>query len=111
MKIKSLSLQLQVEVKWSEICGGDNSLAFLKKVKECVENELSADYVTTVSVKVFLKGMPQNHQLAIDEFMNKFYYPNKKVIDEEFALTSSIIHDRTFTLHRQVGERLCKVIG
>nr|DAN14547.1 MAG TPA: hypothetical protein [Caudoviricetes sp.] len=111
MKIKSLSLQLQVEVKWDEICGVDNSIAFLRKVKECAEKELATDYVTTVAVKVCLKGMPQNHQLAIDEFLNKFYYPNKKMIDEEFALTSSIVHDRTFTLHRQVGEKLCKVIG
>lgn len=49
--------------------------------------------------------------LALDQFLDGFYNPNKSMLEENFAVTSSIVYDRSFILYKHVGEKLCKVIG
>lgn len=111
MKIKQMNINLVLEENWDEIKLPEDGHKFINSLIVAARDELQSDILTTVTLKVFIKGLPQNHQLALDQFLDGFYNPNKKVLEDSFAVSSSIVHDRSFTLYKTVGEKLCKVIG
>lgn len=111
MKIKQMNINLVLEENWDEIKRPEDGHKFINNLMVAARDELQSDVLTTVTLKVFIKGLPQNHQLALDQFLDGFYNPNKKILEDSFAVSSSIVHDRSFTLYKTVGEKLCKVIG
>ncbi|WMU95567.1 hypothetical protein [Escherichia phage pEC-M719-6WT.1] len=111
MKIKQMNVNLVLEENWDDIKRPEDGHKFINSLIVAARDELQSDILTTVTLKVFIKGLPQNHQLALDQFLDGFYNPNKKILEDSFAVSSSIVHDRSFTLYKTVGEKLCKVIG
>lgn len=111
MKIKQMNVNLVLEENWDDIKRPEDGHKFVNNLIVAARDELQSDILTTVTLKVFIKGLPQNHQLALDQFLDEFYNPNRKILKDSFAVSSSIVHDRSFTLYKTVGEKLCKVIG
>ena len=111
MKIKQMNVNLVLEENWDGIKRPEDGHKFINSLILAARDELQSDILTTVTLKVFIKGLPQNHQLALDQFLDGFYNPNKKILEDSFAVSSSIVHDRSFTLYKTVGEKVCKVIG
>lgn len=64
-----------------------------------------------ITIKVCVKGLPDNHQFALDEFKESFYNPNKQMLESNFAVSTSIVHDRSFILYKNMRGESCKHIG
>lgn len=111
MKIKQMNVNIILEETWDSIKHPEDGHKFINNLLVAAQEELQSEILTTVTLKVIIKGLPQNHQLALDQFLEGFYNPNKKVLEDNFAVSSSIVHDRSFMLYKTVGEKLCKVIG
>lgn len=111
MKIKQMNINMVLEENWDDIKRPEDGHKFINQILVAARDELQGEVVATLSMKIYVKGLPQNHQLALDQFLDGFYNPNKAMLEENFAVTSSIVHDRSFILYKHVGEKLCKVIG
>ena len=111
MKIKQMNVNVIIEERWENIKRPEDGHKFINELFQAAQSELASEIYTTVTLKVYIKGLPQNHQEALDLFQKGFYNPNKKILENSFAVSSSIVHDRSFVLFRTVGENVCKVIG
>ena len=49
--------------------------------------------------------------IALDEFKESFYNPNKQMLESNFAVSTSIVHDRSFILYKNMRGESCKHIG
>lgn len=111
MKIKQMNINMVLEENWDDIKRPEDGNKFINQILVAARDDLQGEVVATLSMKIYVKGLPQNHQLALDQFLDGFYNPNKAILEENFAVASSIVHDRSFILYKHVGEKLCKVIG
>lgn len=111
MKIKQMNINIVLEERWDIIKLAEDGHKFINKIIQEAQTQLASEIHTTITLKVYVKGLPQNHQEALDMFCEHFYNPNKKILEGNFAVSSSIVHDRSFTLYKTVGEKVCKVIG
>ncbi|EJM9728544.1 hypothetical protein [Shigella phage ESh22] len=111
MKIKQMNINLILEERWENIKCTEDGYKFVNKIMQEAQTQLASEIHTTITLKVYIKGLPQNHQEALDLFCEHFYNPNKRILEDNFAVSSSIVHDRSFILFKTVGENVCKVIG
>lgn len=62
---------------------------------------------TTIQVLISSKSKCA-HQ---EEFKESFYNPNKQMLESNFAVSTSVVHDRGFILYKNMRGESCKHIG
>lgn len=65
------------------------------------------------NVIMIVKGYDKDtlFAVALDEFKESFYNPNKQMLESNFAVSTSIVHDRSFILYKNMRGESCKHIG
>ncbi|END9390562.1 hypothetical protein allfine_87 [Escherichia phage allfine] len=111
MKIKEMNINIVLEERWENIKKPEDGKKFLSKILVAAKEELTGKIAAAITIKICVKGLPQHHQFALDEFKESFYNPNKQMLESNFAVSTSIVHDRSFILYKNMRGESCKHIG
>ncbi|UPW39794.1 hypothetical protein ESCO56_00085 [Escherichia phage vB_EcoM_ESCO56] len=111
MRIKEMNISVVLEERWENIKKPEDGKKFLNKFLVAAKEELTDKIAAVITIKVCVKGLPDNHQFALDEFKESFYNPNKQMLESNFSVSTSIVHDRSFTLYKNMRGESCKYIG
>lgn len=68
MKIKEMNINIVLEERWENIKKPEDGHKFLNKILVAAKEELTGKVAAAITIKVCVKGLPDNHQFALDEF-------------------------------------------